>query len=874
MSEQSPSGKLPHEEPLNPYFLGLAGLVTRYRWVVLALSVAITALSGWAIATRLTVDTSVESFAATHSESQQVLEEYRDDFGRDDMFLVLIEGDVFSLPYLERLRALHDELAKLDVKVETLGERRADRDVKRHRAPAAPKPAAAPAEPAPTEEALDDAFADFGGDDGFGDDADGGDAFDAWEGVEGGTIVDEITSLVNVRQTRGTPEGIEVGELLDPFPTTADLPAMKAKVLGDATLVGQVVGKAGRHSVIVLRTQFMAEADTVKVYHAIEDVVAKHQAEGFDIRLSGMPALNVGLNNLMMTDLSRMLVLSVGAMFLMLLFLFRHPIGVLGPLIVVAMAAINTLGMMAIVGMPLTMLSNILPAFLACVGIGDSVHLLSVYRDEMRRGVDPGPALIKAVATTGVPVFYTSITTMVGLLSFQFASLTAIQEMGLAGAFGVLVAMALSLTFLPALVTFNKGLMGAKAEGRHDRLDHFLALCLRASGVDDDDGRGPTPPLALRRRRRTLLAGAALVGFALFGMSLLRVYHNPLTWMPDGTPVKTDIEMLDTHIGGTANVQLLIDGPPGRGLKDQALLLGLEKLQAHIAAYEHPEVGPIVGNAISVLDVLHETNRALHGGDPAFDRLPDTQRAIGDALFMFENAGPDELRKLATNDLQRGQMSIRIKWLDATSYLPLAEHVDAGIQKYVPADASVRPTGSIYTLVTTVSNLLSDLIRSFGMAFVVITLVMMLLLRNIKLGLIAMVPNLMPIAFIMGLMGGLGIPIDMNNLLIASIAIGIAVDDTIHFMHHYRVNHDWTGNVEHALTRAMRHSGRAMASTTLILMVGFFVYLGASMYNIQRFGLLIGLTALMALLIDLVFAPALIRAAFRRRPPKPQESAA
>jgi len=321
---------------------------------------------------------------------------------------------------------------------------------------------------------------------------------------------------------------------------------------------------------------------------------------------------------------------------------------------------------------------------------------------------------------------------------------------------------------------------------------------------------------------------------------------------------------VDQHIGGTANVQLLIDGAPEKGMKDLALLQGLEALERHIAEYADAEVGLIVGNSFSLLNVIKETWQALHGGGADQWRLPDTERGVADALFLFSNAGPDELKRLATLDLSRSQMTIRIRWLEATSYAGLVQHIQDGIDEHIPAGRRVQATGSVYTLVNTIRNLLADLIRSFGTAFIVITFIMMLLLRSLKLGLIAMVPNLMPILFIMGIMGAGGIPIDISSLLIASISIGIAVDDTVHLLHHWRLQYERTGNVERAIEMSMQHSGRAMVSTSIILMVGFFTYLGANMHNIQRFGLLVGLTALMALLIDLIFAPALLRLVYKR----------
>lgn len=861
-------------EAHSPFFAAWGRFVVTHRLWVLAFSLAMMVASGWLVVTRITVDTSVESFAASDSPATAVLEEYRDTFGRDDLFVVLVTGDVFSVDYLKRLKALHGALVKLDVPVDTLGQRRNMRDG--HSIQDAKAPTAAAKTTGDGAGDGDDGFGD--GDDGFGES--GG---DDWAGLTGGTVLEEVTSLINVRRTRAADDGIAVGRLLDPFPDFAgdDDPALKAlkvEVLADPFLVGQVVGKRGQHSVIAIRTAFMAEADSHKVNHAIAELVKTHNAPGFEVATTGLPAISDVLNTMMMSDLTRLLLLSVLVMLVVLSLMFRHVLGVFAPLSIVALSALNTFALMAALGMPVTMLSNILPAFLFCVGIGDSIHLLSVYRDLLSQGREARAAVVEAVSTTGVPIFYTSLTTMVGLLSFQFASLDAIQDMGIAGAFGVMLAFVHSLVLLPALLTLvPKARFGGRAlEKAHavgpdglrprDRTDRFLDFCRDLSGVRGDEGFGPEPAVGARRRRLTLLVGAILVGLAILAISTLRVWHNPLSWVPDSEPAKAAFTTLDLEVGGTANVQLLIDGSPEKGMRDGALLAGLEKLQAHIETYRDAEQGPIVGNAFSVLNVVKETHQALHGGGKDQWRLPDTERGVADMLFLFSNAGPDSLRQLATIDLGRSQMTVRIRWLEATSYAGLVKHIADGIAQFIPAGVQVQPTGSVYTLVNTIRALIGDLLRSFGTAFLVITLIMIVLLRSLKLGMVAMVPNLMPILFILGFMGAIGIPIDMNNLLVASISIGIAVDDTIHMLHHFRVHHRVNGNVEAAINHAFNHSGRAMVATSIVLMLGFFIYVGATMNNIQRFGLLIGLTALMALLIDLIFSPALLRTFYARLP--------
>lgn len=834
------------DEPPSRVSLAFARFVLRYRWPLLLGTLALVAGSLYAIATRIRVDTSIEAFADSQSESQVVLEALRDEFGADQAHMVLIKGDVFSLGYLNKLKALHEELERLDMDVPSLGQRKADRDKLRRGEVIEKK----------EKKKAEDGFDAFAGG-------------DEWGEEKGGSIVVETLSLINARRTRSSAEGIAVGELMDPFPTEADLPALKALVLADTTLVGNLVGKAGGHSVILVRTEFMSEEDGARVSRELFAIAQKHAAPGFEPMIAGMHAMSDALQTHMMYDLRMMLALSVGVMIVILGFLFRHPLAIAVPLLVVMFSAANTFGLMALTGVQVTMLSNILPAFLFCVGLGDSIHIVSLFRDARKLGMDAPAATLHAMGHTGVPVLFTSLTTMAGLASFKFSSMTAIQDMGMYGAFGVGMALIHSLVFLPIMLSFvKKARFGAPAEHKEDWLDRVLAACVHASGIQGDTGRGPRPGRARRRLFATLAVGGVVMAIAGFGASQMRVYHNPLTWMPDSTPIKTTTAEMDDHVGGTATVSFLIDAAPGKDLKDRDLLVGMEALRKHISEYVDPVQGAIVGNAISLVDVVKETNRALHGGEQAHYVIPDTQRGVTDALFLFENAGPDELRKLATNDLSRTQLTIRIKWLEALSYQPLIDHIEKGVKEHMPSDVRVQPTGSVYTLLTTVGGLIQNLVSSFGSALLLITIFMAILLRSVRFGLIAMVPNLVPILCIMGIMGFADIPIDLNNLLIASIAIGIAVDDTIHYMHHARLHYVRSGNAEEAIEYAMRTCGRAMVSTTVILVLGFASYLGASMINLQRFGLLISLTSFLALVADLFFSPAMLRLFFKRLPEK------
>ena len=821
----------------SPLFRRWAEFVLGHRLLCLAGVLLVTAGSVYQIKHHLRVDMDIEAFLESSSDTRVSLDVFRDTFGRDDRFLVMVEGDVFSTGYLEKLRRLHDELGTLDLDLESVGE-------SRRATPAAPLPPEPP----------DDDFGDFEDDD-FGD----GDG-DEWAGLEGGSIFEEITSLVNVRRTRGRQvmdaDGnpaieIDVGELMTPWPTAEALPAFREAVLSDPTKVGSIVSADGKLSLLMLRTQVMNEDDTLEVYEAVGEITAKYEDETFRVVRSGLPALTGSLRNLILSEFRMLFALCLLVFIAVMLALFRHPVGVVSPLLVVILSGIWTFGLMATLDMPMTMLTNIMPSFIICIGMGDSVHVLSVYRDARREGLDNHAAIVEALATTGVPVLFTTITTIMGLLSFNVGTTGAVAELGNAGAFGVGMALLHTLVTLPMVLSLNtKSMLGVSESGEKDFIDHFVGFCSM---------------LSKRYRRGTLLVALTLTVIAGVGISKVRVWHDPLSWIPSTDPTKATFAIVDEQLGGSSNVQLLIETKSG--IKDLALIEGMAKLEEYVLAFEHPgEYAEIVGGVTSVLDFIRETNRALHGGDQAHYTIPKTQQELADILFLFESASPSQLRFMASTDLKVTQMTIRVKWLEATSYRPFTEYLEAGIDTYIGDKANVRPTGIAYTMLTTVSALITNVLRSFSVAVLVITLFMIVLLRDLRLGLIAMVPNLLPIVLVAGIMGFADIRIDMANLLIASIAIGIAVDDTIHFLHRYRVHRDTYGDVELAISDALSHAGRAMTGTTIILGLGFSVYFSSVMRNLQNFGLLIALTVILALLIDLIFGPALIRTVFGTKP--------
>ncbi|MCP4605986.1 MAG: MMPL family transporter [Proteobacteria bacterium] len=824
-------------------FEAWARIVIRFRWVALLVCFVISLAAFDLVATDLMLENAIEKVVAGDSEARMAANELLDDFGMDALFQVLVRGDVFTPEFLARLRDLHNDLAIVDMPT---------RDTDQSDVEPEPAQVASNKEDGSQVDAFSD-FEDFGP-------AAGG---DRWSGQEGGTVFEEITSLINVRDTKWVDDAMVVQGLMDQWPEPKDLPDLKRRVLSDPTMVGRVVGPNGGAAVIVLRSAVISEQAATELYDKMQSVVARYQDEGFDIQIAGMPALGVALTKAMMTDIWRMISVSCIAMIIILVLIFRHLLGVIGPTFVVVQSVLWTIGLMAWTGIPLTVVTSILPGFVLCVGIGDAIHIQSVYRDNRRRGLANREAIFSAVATNGMPVFLTTLTTCFGLLSFRFATLHTVRELGTFAAIGVLAALFLSLVFLPAVLSFNRrSLLGSRQDRGVDILDRFLIFCMRLSAPVRLKGRNPTVNL-----RYTLLGALALAVLAVAGATLVGISYDPLSWLPDGNETRNAFQSLDKHVGGTSSVALLLEAKQGKTLKDRNLLLGIEKLEDHVKGYRDPKDGrAIVGEPISILDVVKESSRALHNNNPDYYKIPDTQQGVVDMVTVFESSSPSQLKRLATIDMSKSVVSIPVQWMDAWEYRPLTAHISKGIDEYIGDQAGVKVTGTVYTILTIVNSLVTDLMRSFGAAFAVITILMIILFKDLKLGCIAMVPNLLPIVTVGGIMGFTGIPLDVVTLLVASVGIGIAVDDTIHFLYQFQIRYKETGDVEQAVDGAMKHAGRAMVATTVILIAGHTVFLLASMSHIRTFGSMIALVVLIALLIDLIVTPALVRRFYGHKP--------
>jgi predicted RND superfamily exporter protein len=666
----------------------------------------------------------------------------------------------------------------------------------------------------------------------------------------------DIHSLVNARLTRGEEERLIVGELLERVPETPEeMAAFRTIVLTNPLYRNSLVSADGRCTAIGIEPDLyhlpdplgegeplrLETAQYAQMLERVETILEPHREAGIGVAIAGQPVVTVVLFDAMQTDVRTITPLTLLLVVVFLALLFRRLSGVIYPLIVVCAALLSSVGTMAALGIPLTNITGILPTFVLVVGVADSVHVLTLFYQRHRGTPDAAQAMRHAFGHAGPPVLLTSLTTAAGLLSFSTADVAWVAHLGICAPIGVLYALIYTVLLIPALVA----LLGVRrlapvSAGGTPPVDRVLVF------VGD---------LAVARPRAVILIWVLLLLAAAYGFVGLRLSQNGMLWLPEHHPLRVDTAKIDAEMGGTLTIEVIIDTGEESGLYDAELMKKLDSSAAELEGYRR---GPIrIGKAATVTTVLKEVNRALRGNDPAAYRLPDTDQLVAQELLLFEMSGSDDLERIVSTDLRAVRMTLSTPFEDGMFYTEVIDEIETRLREEY-SSAEVALTGITTLFTQAVENILTSMARSYPVALIVVTLLMVLLLGRLEIGLLSMAPNLVPVLIVTGLMGWLRIPFDFATMTVGSIAIGLVVDDTIHFLHAFNRELERGADVRAATRQTLLTTGRAMFVTSLTLIAGFLAYTQATLQNLIDFGVLIAAVIALALLADFTLVPALL----------------
>ncbi|SDU49587.1 efflux RND transporter permease subunit [Desulfobacula phenolica] len=579
----------------------------------------------------------------------------------------------------------------------------------------------------------------------------------------------------------------------------------------------------------------------------IRAILAKPEyTAAFEFYPVGNPALMDFFATAVINDMGRLMSLVLLLIIIMLWILFRSFSAVLWPVVIVILTIIWVLGLVGWLKIPMTAMLQVIIFLALSVGIADTVHILSGYLYFRNKNLDHKHAICSVMKKSGLACMLTSLTTAVGLFSLVLVPMKPISNFGVFAAVAVLFAFVFTVLLLPLMLDIWSPVSKTKA----CETDHFILKLLKK-----------IEQVSVSHSWKMILIFFGAGIFMVFGILQLKVDSNFVEIIKKGMPLREAYGIVDEHLGGTGNMEVMLDFKQEDALKDPRVLFAMESLQNFM---EEDESCRVV-KTLSLVNVVKESHKALHDNAPEKYLIPSDPAILQQVLFLFENANPKDRTRLVSDDYSQARIglnSLNVGSIEALKIMKkvqaFIDHRFAGLKQTYP-DLDVTLTGNMALLSIMLDYIAWAQIKSFGLALLVISVILFLVLGSSKSGLVALAPNLFPILTTFGLMGYFNIPLDADTLLVAPIIIGLAVDDTIHFMTHFRLEMEKSKDIAAAAIQSIREAGQAIAFTSLILSVGFLVFLLSFHNGLSHFGIFAAIAVLTALLSDLFLLPALCR---------------
>ena len=660
------------------------------------------------------------------------------------------------------------------------------------------------------------------------------------EGLAASPGVVQVDSLASIPVARRSPEGdVAVEPLLtSPAPRAPEeAAALRARARADPALRGVAVSPDGELATLRVRLdpalQRVAELGPA-VARARAAAAASPLPPGFSVDSTGVPAVRVDIVDQLVRDQARFFPLSAALFAVVLALIYRGPVPGLLPLFAVGLAVLWSTGLLLGAGVTFNVLSALVPTLVLVIGLSDGIHLLNRYREELAEGAgDAEAAMGRTLRHLAPACFLTSFTTAVGFGSLAAASSPAIREFGLHCAISVLVAWLAVTLALPALLAWvpPARALGSRRQGR--RVEVALARL---------------DALVAARPGAALGACAALTAAALVVGAGVGTDSHILELFPEEHPSRAAFDAVIEHGGGVIPAYAHLEAEAAGAFLEPAILARVGALEDQLMAREE------VRWSASPASVLAGVHLALTG-----EEQPPTDRSVVEQeLFVLELGGAEGALRAVVDEASR-HARVLLLTTDAGGhrFLELADAIEReGAAIFEGAGVRVRAAGDGVVASAGVHRIIDDLVGSVGLALLLIGLTLWALFRDWRLAAISMIPNALPLVFTVAALGVAGQSIQTGNVISFAVAVGLAVDDTIHFLVRLREERAGGRDTAAAIRHTFRGAGPALVYTSALLVVGLGALVMSDVVAIRHFGALVAVTLVAALGTDLVALPA------------------
>jgi predicted RND superfamily exporter protein len=649
--------------------------------------------------------------------------------------------------------------------------------------------------------------------------------------------VRDVISLANAVDIRSIDDGLDISPFasgLEDGSATLDL--IRGRVLGNPVYAGNLVSVTGDATALVVYFDDISDFEYMRggVHEQITRIIEEERGSS-DTYITGTPFFKVAMAESLIKDLLWTPPLITVILVIVLVVAYRTLIGVIAPLLTVGVGVILTLGTISALGHSLSMISVLVPPLLMILGFTYAVHVTSEYH-QLRKQPDSGVPIIKqALQHMILPVTLTGLTTIAGFIALMANPIDAVQEFGIFAAIGVVYITLLSITFTPALLkVLDRKPRSTANEDRavtrgFDRFVERIAL------------------FDLKHRNVIFVVAAILFLLALAGITRIHVSTESITNFAADSEVRKGFDIVNEKLGGANNFYIVLEGAHRDAFKEPANLRQLQELQAWLL--EQPEIG----GTLSVADYLMLINQAFNDNDPAYHTIPDNKRLITQLLFL---SASEDLDRIVDSRYQTTNLVVRSKVINSDKMTDLIERIEARLTQ-LPEQLKATVTGNPVLISETLTNIIVGQARSVGLALVIVYLILAVMFMSQRIGFVALLPNILPVAVYFGSLGFFGISLNPSTSLIAPMVLGIAIDDTIHYFSRFNREVHLHANDRKATLLAMKAVGRPVTLTSLGLCLGFLVLMNSELRMQAQVGIMASYALAIAWLCDFLLTPAL-----------------
>ncbi len=649
---------------------------------------------------------------------------------------------------------------------------------------------------------------------------------------------DSLTNYQYVHADPEYPDGVLVEDFIENIDSlSADDLAEKARIIQhEDTALHRLISEDGKTTMIVGRMTPKAGDDpevAANLQASVEAIVAAEKASGYRFYLGGGPILNMAFIELGQHDAGTFTPLVLLIAMALLWGIFRRPSGMLLSISVVVFTFLIVLAVQVLLGYKMNNFTANIPVFVVAIGIADAMHLFWIYLLGRKKGMENHAAIHYSVEKNFLPVLLTSLTTAVGFASLGISHVIPIKTLGIATANAALLAFVLTILFVPAMLAIVNPKVKPKEleeEKAGSPFAHrYAAFIVRYDGK--------------------ILIFSSLLFLAIgLGVAKVEVDSNTARYFRDDVAFRKTITFMQEHLSGPMAYEIVVDSGVKDGIKSPAFMQAVERFgNAFKARY------PDVRHVASLVDVVKTFNEVMNGSKS----VPDDQNLIAQYLLLYSLSLPQgmEINDRMDVDERLLRVTALVNIVDTSLDLEMMAWAESW-WKSTPYTATMNGQTAMFAHMQ--HDVTDTLIQSILLAIGSVSVMMLLIFRNLRMIPLFIVPNVLPIVLVVGAMGWLGMTIDMGVAISGAIIIGVAVDDTIHFLVKYREARRRGDDIEAALAYVMRYAGSAIIFTTLILSTAFLIFVFSQFLPNVHFGIVTATALIIAVLVDLLMLPAVL----------------